>query len=351
MAMLADSVEVVIGVDTHKHTHTAAVVAAATGAVIEQVTVPATPAGYQQLLELADQHHRQRVRAIEGTGGYGAGLTRFLTAHAEQVVELDRPKRAARRHGAKSDPLDATRAAREALGRDHLAQPRATGPRAALSVRLAARRSAVQAAGDAQRQLHALVVAAPDVLRERLRARSTRQLVAACARLRVHAEGDVERASTAATLRSLARRIRELTSEAAAHRQAILGLVRAWRPDLLARPGVGPIVAATVLCAWSHAGRCRSDAAFAMLGGAAPIPASSGQTIRVRLNRSGDRQLNQALYTVVLTRLQTDPATRAYADRRRAQGKTNREIKRCLVRYVARQLYRLLETQPTLDPT
>jgi transposase len=351
MHMLADSVEVVIGVDTHKHTHTAAVVAAATGAVIQQVTVPATPAGYQQLLELAGRQSSRRIWAVESTGGYGAGLTRSLAAHHERVVELDRPKRAARRHGAKSDPLDATRAAREALGRDQLAQPRATGPRAALSVRLAARRSAVQAAGDAQRQLHALVVAAPDVLRERLRARSTRQLVAACARLRVHADWDVETSSTAATLRSLARRIRELTAEAADHRQAILGLVQAWRPDLLARAGVGPIVAATVLCAWSHPGRCRSDAAFAMLGGAAPIPASSGQTVRVRLNRSGDRQLNQALYTVVLTRLRTDPTTRAYAQRRRAQGKTNREIKRCLVRYVARQLYRLLETQPTLDPT
>jgi len=286
MAMLADLVEVVIGVDTHKHTHTAAVVAAATGQTMVTMTVAASPDGYQRLLELAGQHSQQRLWAIEGTGGYGAGLTRFLAAHAEQVVELDRPKRATRRHGAKSDPLDATRAAREALGRDQLAQPRATGPRAALSVRLAARRSAVQAAGDAQRQLHALVIAAPEVLRERLRIRSTHQLVAA-----------------------------------------------------------------TVLCAWSHAGRCRSDAAFAMLGGAAPIPASSGQTVRVRLNRSGDRQLNQALYTVVLTRLRTDPTTRAYADRRRAQGKTNREIKRCLIRYVARQLYRLLETQPALDPT
>ena len=192
---------------------------------------------------------------------------------------------------------------------------------------------------------------APNVLRERLRARSTRQLVAACARLCVHADWDVETSSTAATLRSLARRIRELTSEAADHRQAILALVRAWRPDLLARAGVGPIVAATVLCVWSHPGRCRTDAAFAMVAGAASIPASSGQTVRVRLNRSGDRQLNQALYSVVLTRLRTDPATRAYAQRRRAQGRTNREIKRCLVRYVARQLYRLLETQPALDPT
>ena len=213
MAMLADSVEVVIGVDTHKQTHTAAVVAAATGQARANLTVPATPDGYRQLLELADQHHGQRVWAIEGTGGYGAGLTRSLAAHTEQVVDMDRPRRATRRHGAKSDPLDAVRAAREVLGRDQLAQPRATGPRVALSVRLAARRSAVQAAGDAQRQLHALVIAAPDVLRERLRIRSTRQLVAACARLRIQASWEVETATTAATLRSLAHRIRDLTAE------------------------------------------------------------------------------------------------------------------------------------------
>jgi transposase len=158
-------------------------------------------------------------------------------------------------------------------------------------------------------------------LRGRLQGCSTRQLVAACARLRLHTDWDEETRSTAATLRSLARRIRELTAEAADHRQAILVLVQAWRPELLTRTGVGPIVAATVLCAWSHAGRCRSDAAFAMLGGAAPIPASSGQTVRVRLNRCGDRQLNQALYTVVLTRLRTDPATRAYTQRRRARAR------------------------------
>jgi hypothetical protein len=200
--------------------------------------------------------------------------------------------------------------------------------------------------------MHALVIAAPDVLRERLRIRSTRQLVAACARLRVHASWDMETTTTAATLRSLARRIRELTAEAADHRQGPSwcwsepgdptywpgpGWARSWPPPCYAP---GPIL-----------GRCRTDAAFAMLGGAAPIPASSGQTVRVRLSRSGDRQLNQALYTVALTRLRTDPATRAYATRRRAQGKTNREIKRCLVRYVARQLYRLLETQPALDAT
>jgi transposase len=347
MPMLAELVQVVIGVDTHKHTHTAAVVAAATGAVVDQATVPAAPAGYQQLLALASQQPGRRVWAIEGTGGYGAGLTRFLHAHRERVVELDRPKRAARRHGAKSDPIDAIRAAREALARDRHAQPRAAGPRAALQARLTVRRSAVQAATDAQRQLHALVVASPEVLRGRLRGLTTHQLVAACARLRQRAAWDVETAATVASLRTLARRVQVLERETAEHTRAITALVRAWRPDLLRRCGVGPIVAATVLCAWSHPGRCHTDAAFAMLGGAAPIPASSGQTVRHRLNRSGDRHLNRALHLIVLTRLAYDPATRAYVQRRRAQGKTNREIKRCLVRYVARQLYRQLEANPT----
>jgi transposase len=351
MAMLADLVDVVIGVDTHKDTHTAAVVTAATGAVLEQATVPATPAGYRQLLQLAGQQPGQRVWAIESTGGYGAGLTRFLSANHEQVVELDRPKRTARRHGAKSDPIDATRAAREALGRDRLAQPRAAGQRAALAVRLAARRSAVQATTDAQRQLHALVVAAPETFRGRLRNLTTVRLVSTCARLRQRSDWDPEIAATAASLRALARRIQHLEAEIADHTRAITTLVRTWRPDLLTPCGVGPIVAATVLCAWSHPGRCPSDAAFAMLAGAAPIPASSGQTVRVRLNRSGDRQLNQVLHLVVLTRLRYDPPTRAYAQRRRAEGKTNREIRRCLVRYVARQLYRLLEAQPSFDPT
>jgi transposase len=169
--------------------------------------------------------------------------------------------------------------------------------------------------------------------------------------MRPRAAWDAETIATAASLRALARRIQLLDAEIAEHTRAITTLVRAWRPDLLTRCGVGPIVAAIVLCAWSHPGRCPSDAAFAMLGGAAPIPASSGRTVRVRLNRSGDRQLSQALHLVVLTRLRYDPATRAYAQRRRAQGKTNREIKRCLVRYVARQLYRLLEANPCFDPT
>jgi transposase len=345
MHMLAELVELVIGVDPHKHTHTAAVVTAATGAVLAQATVPATPAGYRQLLRLADRQDGRRVWAIEGTGGYGAGLTRFLAVQAEQVVELDRPKRATRRHGAKSDPLDAARAAREALSRDRLAQPRSAGPRAALQARLTVRRSAVQAATDAQRQLHAL-------------GPPPRGPPRAAARLDHPPVGHrLWAAAPAGCLGHQDHRHRGQPADPGpprpgvgagdrrAHR-AITTLVRAWRPDLLRHCGIGPIVAATVLCAWSHAGRCHTDAAFAMLAGAAPIPASSGQTVRVRLNRSGDRHLNQALHLIVLTRLRYDPATRAYAQRRRAEGKTNREIKRCLVRYVAHQLYRLLEAQP-----
>jgi hypothetical protein len=161
----------------------------------------------------------------------------------------------------------AQRAAREALGRDQLAQPRAAGHRAALSVRLAARRSAVQAATDAQRQLHALVVAAPDLLRGRLRGLTTPRLVSTCGRLRQRADWDTETAATAASLRALARRIQLLNAEIADHTQAITTLVQAWRPDLLTPTGVGPMVAAIVLCAWSHPGRCGSDAAFAMLAG------------------------------------------------------------------------------------
>ena len=288
MAMLADLVELVIGVDTHKDTHTAAVVQAVSGAVVDQVTVPATPAGYRQLLRLADRHHGHRVWAIEGTGGYGAGLTRFLQAHAEQVVELDRPKRAARRHGAKSDPLDATRAAREALGRDRLAQPRAAGQRAALSVRLAARRSAVQATTDAQRQLHALVVAAPDTLRGRLRGLTTARLVSTCARLRQRTNWDAETAATAASLRALARRIQLLNSEVADHTRAITALVRAWRPDLLTPPWGGPdrcrhravcLVPSWPLpkrCRLRHAGRRRADPRLQRPDGPGPAQSLRG---------------------------------------------------------------------------
>ena len=158
---------------------------------------------------------------------------------------------------------------------------------------------------------------------------------------------DVETTTTVLTLRSLARRFRALSIEAAEHQKAIVAIVRAWRPDLLEQLGVGPIVAATVLCAWSHPGRIRSEAAFAMLAGVAPIPANSGQvTNRYRLNRYGDRQLNRALHTVAQSRIRYHAPTRDYVARRTTEGKTGREIKRCLTRYIARDLYRLLESGP-----
>jgi transposase len=348
---LREVVDVVIGVDTHVHTHSAAVVDARTGGVLGQVTVEATADGYTELVAFADEHAVLRAWAIEGTGGHGAGLARHLARQQELVLELDRPERARRRNGAKSDPLDAVRAAREALSRERLGTPRGggdtAGERQALSVLLAARRSAVQAAGDAQRQLFSLVIAAPEPVRARFRGQKVPAMLRTAAALRVHPSWDLETLTTVTALRSLARRARALSQEAAEHHKAILAIVRSWRPDLLAQPGIGPIVAATVLCAWSHPGRVHSEAAFAMLAGAAPIPANSGQvTTRYRLNRYGDRQLNRALHTIVLTRIRHHPATRAYLTRRTSEGKTNREIKRCLKRYIARDLYRLLEHTP-----
>lgn len=351
MTSLSEVVDIVIGVDTHVDTHTAAIVAAGTGGAIDHLTIPTTPEGYQELLEWADEHGLLRAWAIEGTGGHGAGLTRVLAHAQEYVVELDRPERAQRRHGAKSDELDAVRAAREALSRPVLGTPRAAGDRQALSVLLAARRSAVDAHTVAQRQLFSLTIAAPEVLRGKLRGHKPPHQVTIAARLRILDSWDLETRTTAHVLRQLARRVRSLQTEADEHKKAILAIVKRWRPDLLAQLGVGPIVAATVLCAWSHPGRIHSEAAFAMLAGVAPIPANSGQTTtRYRLNRYGDRQLNKALHTIVLTRQRLDEATKAYTARRTAQGKTPREIKRCLKRYIARDLYRLLE-HPPLDNT
>jgi len=349
MTSLQEFAEVVIGVDTHVATHSAAAVDARTGGVLAELTVPATPDGYQALVDFAGEHAGLRAWAIEGTGGHGAGLARLLAGRGELVVELDRPERTQRRHGAKSDPLDAIRAAREALSRAKLGTPRSAGDRQALSVLLAARRSAVDAGTDAQRQLFSLVIAAPECLRGRFRGHRLPAMLRLAAQIRISPRWDTETATTARVLHDLAQRAHALGAEAARHQKDILAIVRRWRPDLLAQFGVGPITAATVLCAWSHPGRIRGEAAFAMLGGAAPIPADSGSgrtPVRFRLNRYGDRQLNRTLHTIALARLRYDPATQAYAQRRTAEGKTPREIKRCLKRYIARDLYRLLENPP-----
>src|SRR3954469_5964241 len=345
---LRDVVDVVIGVDTHVQTHSAAVLDTATGRVLDEITLDATARGYAESVEFANNHATLRAWALEGTGGHGAGLSRHLLEMSELVIELDRPKRVARRNGAKSDPLDAIRAAREAMARPRLGTPRSGGERQALSVLLTARRSAVNASTEAQLQVFSLVVAAPEPIRVRFRGQKLAAMLNTAAKLRVQSAWDVETTSTVVALRTLARRAHAMLQGARELQKAILAIIRGWRPDLLEQFGVGPIVAATVLCAWSHAGRVHSEAAFAMLAGVAPIPANSGQvTTRYRLNRYGDRQLNTALHTVVQIRIQYQPATRDYVARRTAEGKTSREIKRCLGRYVARNLYRLLENRAT----
>jgi transposase len=240
-------------------------------------------------------------------------------------------------------PWDAVRAAREALAHDHPLAPQRRGDREALRVLLATRHGACVAKVSAINQLKALIVGAPEELRAELRGLATKRQIPRCARLRDRPAGSLELRMTVRALRSTAERIQLLVAEAAGRRAELDRLVAAMAPWLLELPGVGPISAAQVLVSWSHAGRLRSDAAFAALAGANPIPASSGQVTRHRLNRGGDRQLNRALHTIVVARLRDDPATRAYAARRRGEGKSVRDIRRCLKRAVARQLFTLLE--------
>ncbi len=343
MAMLAELVDGVIGVDTHRDTLTAAAVTNL-GGVLAQATISADAAGYQQLLGFADrQVPGRRLWAVEGAGSFGAGLTAVLQQRGEWVVEVGRPKRPASRSGAKSDALDAIRAAREVLGQDRPALPRRRGEREALRALLTTRRSATTARVAAVGQLKALIVGAPEELRTELRGQPTSRQVAYCAGLRERPARSLEHRATIRALRATAQRIQFLAAEAEQLQAELTVLVRAAAPWLLEVPGVGPLSAAQVLVSWSHAGRFRSEAAFAALAGTNPIPASSGQVTRYRLNRGGDRQLNRALHTILLVRLRTDPDTRAYMTRRTAEGKSRRDAKRCLRRVIARQLFRLLE--------
>jgi len=345
--MLADELDYVLGVDTHRDEHVMAVVAAPAGGVIAGGAVAANARGYRELLRLAERHAPgRRAWAIEGTGSYGAGLARFLAGRGELVLELSRTPRAERRLRGKDDSLDAVRTARAALASETLALPRAGERREALRLLLVARRSAVDVRREALSQLRAVIVTAPEPLREQLRRLPVGQLLERCSRLR--RSGTTDELATRIVLRSLARRIQAATREAQELEREILSHVRAIAPVLLDEPGVGPIVAAQLIISWSHPGRLRSEACFARLAGVAPVPASSGQTTRHRLSRGGDRQLNRALHTIVLHRRQHDPATRDYIARRVAEGKTRREATRLLKRYLARHLYRVLEQQEPL---
>lgn len=340
--MLADQVDYVVGIDTHRDTHAAAVCNTAGGVVAETV-VGADVFGYRRLLRFAAELPGRRVWAVEGTGSFGAGLTAFLLEREEWVVEVERPTRPARRDRSKTDALDAARAAREVLAHKHLAQPRRRGIREAMRVLLASREGAVAAKRQAISQLKALIVNAPEPLRQQLRMLNTSGQLRRCARMRTRLSQSVEQRSTVIALRSTAQRAIALETEAATLEAELAQLVRNAAPTLLEEPGVGAISAAQLLIAWSHRGRFRSEAAFASLAGTAPIPASSGRTVRYRLNRGGDRQLNRALHTIALSRLAHHTETKHYAARRTAEGKTPREIKRCLKRHLARRLYRVLE--------
>jgi transposase len=265
------------------------------------------------------------------------------------VLEVDRPARNDQRTQAKSDELDAARAARTLLARERHAQPRAGGVREALRALATTRAGAIEARTAALNQLRALIVSAPEQIRNDLRGRSTAALLDRCLRLRPRARQPAEVRATILALRACARRVRALSDEAEQLKREIALHVSAVAPQLLAEPGVGPITAAQILLSWSHPGRFTRESRFARLAGVAPIPASSGlQARRFRLDRGGDRQLNRALHTIILARRQRHAPTIAYLERRRAEGKSSREAVRCLKRYLARRLWRLLEHAPTI---
>ena len=347
--MVADEVVYVIGVDTHRDEHVLAAVTAPTGAVVAGRTVHADATGYRATLRFAARYaDGRRVWAIEGGGSYGAGLARYLAARGETVLELSRTARSERRLGGKDDALDAARTARAALATTTRALPRAGQRREALRLLLLARRSAIDVRREALAQLRAVIVTAPDELRQELRGLPLGKLLDRCRRLRQTRSGTADELATRLVLRSLALRITTATSEAEERERELLGHVRALAPRLLDEPGVGPVVAAQLIVSWSHRGRLRSEACFARLAGVAPVPASSGQTQRHRLSRGGDRQLNRALHTIVLHRRQHDPATKDYIAQPTAEGKSRRDATRLLKRYLARHLYRILEQQQPL---
>jgi len=339
----------VTGVDTHRDQHVLAVVVAPAGAVVARRAVAANARGYAQALRFADTCARgTRVWAVEGAGHYGAALARYLSGRSETVLEAGRSPRGDRRLHGKDDGLDAIRAARAALGHE-LASPRAGQRREALRLLLVARRSAVDVRREALAQLRSVIVTSPDRLRDELRRLPVQRLLERCSRLRRSTTATPDELAVRLVLRTLARRIEAATVEADELEREILAHVHALAPRLLDEPGVGPIVAAQLIVAWSHHGRVRSEAAFARLAGVAPVPASSGQTRRHRLSRGGDRQLNRALHTVVLHRRQHDPTTKDYIAKRIAEGKSRRDATRLLKRYLARHLYRLLQqTEPQM---
>src|SRR5438874_7275509 len=281
--MLADQLDYVVGVDPHRDTHALAVVHVLSGAVVFEATVAANSEGYARALQLVDAHALgRRAFAVEGSGSFGAGLTRFLAGRGERVLEVGRLRRE-RRSGGKTDALDAVRAARSVLAQERPATPRAGGERQGLQALVAAREGAVNAKRAGLCQLRDLLVTTPEPLRSELRPLTQARLLQRLAATRPDARRDPELRGSLLALRAIARRVLQLTAEERELASEIERLTRKLAPQLLDQPGVGPHAAAQLVLSWSHQGRINSEAAFARLAGAAQIPASSAQTIRYRL--------------------------------------------------------------------
>jgi transposase len=331
------------GVDTHLDVHVAAALDPL-GVLLGTESFRSDPNGYKALLAWLEGFGTVTKVGMEGTGSYGTGLARFLRRAEVEVIEVDRPNRAARRRSGKSDPLDAIEAARAALGgRAQSISKSKDGAVEAIRVLVVAKRSARQARVKALTQMRHLVVTAPDQLRTRLKGLSVIAIVSEAARLRPARSGDVVLAAHKAALASLAHRIQGLEEEIAVLDERIESLLEKAAPDLLARFGVGPDTAAALLVsAGDNPERLHSEAAWAHLCGVAPIQASSGKSSRHRLDRGGDRQANSALWRIVMVRIAHDPQTTAYFERKVKEGHSKRDVIRLLKRYVAREMYHYL---------
>lgn len=338
---------VVAGVDTHKMTHHAAVLDAGSGLLLGDQEFAATPAGYQRLLSWAQSFGGVSAVGIEGTGSFGAGLHRHLHAQGVTVIEVSRPNRQDRRRQGKSDPIDAINAARAVLSESATTTPKdRDGHVEAVRQIRATRRSAARARKVALQQIHGLLWCAPEDLRAKLASYDRAALVSRCARLRIPAAGALEDPTITARrmLRRLARRIQHLDEEIAEANTELKSILTKHAPNLLAINGVGTEAAGQLLAtAGQNSDRLASEASLARLCGVAPIPASSGNTTRHRLHRGGDRQANCSIHLIVVNRLRWHEPTQRYLERRTREGKTKREIIRCLKRAVVRELYRALQ--------
>jgi transposase len=355
MTMLAEVVDAVIGIDTHRDTHEVEIADSA-GRPMATLRIGNDSAGFARLLAaIAKTVPGPRVAvSVEGTRSYGIGLARALAAAGLLVIECERPSRKRRRGKGKSDLIDAHLAVLAALRLDagKLPAPRADGDREALRILLVARQE-IRVARTAQAaRLRALLLAGDDTDRRTARNTFTQRALATLAGRGLPAGASREHSVRHAEICRLAVALDQARRQLKDNHAQLLVIVEDIAPGLTSRFGVGPASAAQAIVSFSHPGRCRSEAAFAALGGTSPIPASSGQTVRHRLNRGGDRALNRAIHAIAVTRMRSCPSTRAYVARRTAEGKTAREIRRCLKRYIARELYRQLNRsmKPLMSP-